>query len=211
VVNDVVVLVDHGSGGRDRLEAEGLRCHAVLTFAGIREALQAAGRLSGEQLQRLSHGPMVASLLAGVALAAASALPVLAAPLPLRLAPLLQRDGLSRPCPTTATVTETLQPQREGSYGSDGQASLAAIASGWRLDRRDAFSASWTAQVLPAYASCRAGAAIEGGYVQLRLWDGRARLTLETTVLRDPNGYLPQITRAAVSGDMPVWSWAGSD
>jgi len=212
VVNDVVVLVDHGSGGRDRLEAEGLRCHAVLTFAGIREVLQAAGRLSGEQLQRLSHGATAAAWLAGAALAAAAAtLPVQAAPLPLRLAPLLQRDGLNRPCPTGVTVSETLQPQREGSYGSDGEAPLATITSGWRLDRRDAFSASWTAQVVPAYASCRAGAAIEGGYVQLRLWDGRARLTLEMTGLRDPNGYLPQITRAAVSGDRPVWSWAGSD
>jgi len=125
VVNDVVVLVDHGSGGRGRLEQQGLRCHAVLTFEGIRAVLQSAGRLSGEQLQRLNHGSAAAAaLLAGVALAA---LPVLAAPLP------------------------------------------------------------------------------------LRLWDGTARLTLEMTGLRDPNGYLPQITRAGVNGDVPVWSWGGSD
>ena len=142
---------------------------------------------------------------------ATAAPPLLAAPLPLRLAPVLGRDTHERRCPTAAGVTETLQPQREGSYGTDGQADLGAIASGWRLDRRDAFSASWTARVLPAFASCRAGAASEGGHVQLRLWDGSARLTLEMTVLRDPNGYMPQITRAAMAGDAPVWSWAGSD
>ncbi len=207
MVNDVVVLVDHGSGGRRRLEEQGLRCHAVLTFAGIREVLQGAGRLSGEQLQRLRHGA-AAALLAGVALAG---LPLLAAPVPLRLAPVLQRDTHERRCPTAAAVIETLQPQREASYGTDGQADLGAIASGWRLDRRDAFSASWTARVQPAFASCRAGAASEAGHVQLRLWDGSARLTLEMIVLRDPNGYMPQITRAAVGGGVPVWSWAGSD
>ena len=60
MVRDVVVFIDHGGSNdrsaRQRLEAAGYRCHAVLDIARITSVLLAAGRLSPEQAAMLGHG-----------------------------------------------------------------------------------------------------------------------------------------------------------
>jgi uridine monophosphate synthetase len=53
VVEDVVVLIDHQSGGKDRLKKKGYRSHCVLTIAEITEILYESGRLNEEQYQSL--------------------------------------------------------------------------------------------------------------------------------------------------------------
>jgi uridine monophosphate synthetase len=45
VVKDVVVLVDRGQGGAEELAARGLRLHAVLTLAGLLDALVRRGAI----------------------------------------------------------------------------------------------------------------------------------------------------------------------
>jgi uridine monophosphate synthetase len=70
-VGDVVVFIDHGGENdrraRERLEAAGHRCHAVLDIARITRVLREAGRLSEEQAALLGHGD------AGTASAASAA------------------------------------------------------------------------------------------------------------------------------------------
>jgi uridine monophosphate synthetase len=55
VVSDVVVFLDHGSGGRERVEAAGYRVHAVSSLPHLGEVLEAAGRLTPEQTRALRH------------------------------------------------------------------------------------------------------------------------------------------------------------
>lgn len=136
-----------------------------------------------------------------------------------QVAPLHSRTPTG-PCPTTVTLEQTLQPYREGSYGVDGRASTEAVATGWRLTGRDAFSATWEASLRPAFRRCLASAGIAGAasqpsrdhsYLRLRFREGRLQLILDMTGQRDPNGYTPAILRAAVSQGQPVWTWGGSD
>lgn len=142
-----------------------------------------------------------------------------AAELDMKVAPLISRNP-SGPCPASLSLIETLQPYREGSFGINGRAPLGAIATGWRLTSRDAFSAIWTATLRPAWRRCIASAGIsqrdskpEQGpsYLRLRFSDGQAQLILDMTGLRDPNNFTPIIQSAAVRQGQPVWSWSGSD
>jgi hypothetical protein len=139
--------------------------------------------------------------------------------LELRVAPLHSRTT-SGPCPSTLSLEEAMQPYREGSYSVDGRAALEAVATGWRLTGRDAFSATWQARLLPAFRRCLASAGIvrfdnepfrEPSHLRLRFSDGQLQLILDMTGRRDPNGYTPAILRAAVSQGHPVWTWSGSD
>lgn len=52
-VQDIVVLIDHGQGVQDKLQANGYRGHAVLSLAEIAETLYQAGRIREEQFQLL--------------------------------------------------------------------------------------------------------------------------------------------------------------
>jgi hypothetical protein len=139
--------------------------------------------------------------------------------LELKVAPLLSRTP-GGPCPETLTLVETLQPYREGSYGLNGRAPLSAIATGWRLASRDGFSATWLGQLRGPYLRCSASAGIvrsdnapfkEHSYLRLRFSGGQARLILDMTGLRDPNGFTPVILDAGIRAGVPVWSWGGSD
>ncbi|MEB3360915.1 MAG: hypothetical protein VKI42_02190 [Synechococcaceae cyanobacterium] len=139
--------------------------------------------------------------------------------LELKVAPLISRIP-SGTCPDSLTLIETLQPYREGSYGVDGRAPLEAIATGWRLAARDAFSATWVGSLRPALRRCTASAGMtrrdnapqQGhSYLRLRFSDGQAQLILDMTGLRDPNNYTPVIQSAGIKQGQPVWSWAGSD
>jgi uridine monophosphate synthetase len=56
-VHDIVVLIDHEEGVKERLEKQGYRSHAVLTISEIAETLHEAGRLNAEQLQSLLKTP----------------------------------------------------------------------------------------------------------------------------------------------------------
>jgi uridine monophosphate synthetase len=48
-VNDIVVLIDHEQGVKDRLQQNGYRSHAVLTISEITNTLYQAGRINEEQ------------------------------------------------------------------------------------------------------------------------------------------------------------------
>ncbi|MEH1905912.1 MAG: bifunctional orotidine-5'-phosphate decarboxylase/orotate phosphoribosyltransferase [Nostoc sp.] len=48
-VNDIVVLIDHEQGVKDRLQQNGYRGHAVLTISEITNTLYQAGRINEEQ------------------------------------------------------------------------------------------------------------------------------------------------------------------
>lgn len=139
--------------------------------------------------------------------------------LQLKVAPLISQSP-SGPCPDSLILIETLQPYREGSYGVNGRAPLEAIATGWRLAGRDAFSATWTGPLRSPWRRCIASAGIsrredkpEQGpsYLRLRFSDGQAQLILDMTGLRDPNNYTPAIQSVGVRQGQPVWSWSGSD
>ena len=139
--------------------------------------------------------------------------------LELKVAPLISRTP-SGPCPAAITLIETLQPYREGSYGVNGRAALGGVATGWRLAGRDAFSATWVAQLRAPYQRCTASAGIvrsdtmpfkEHSYLRMRFSGGQTQLILDMTGLRDPNDYTPVILSAGLSQGLPVWSWGGSD
>jgi len=55
VVEDVVVLIDRQSGGRQDLEARGLKLHAVLTLSDLLETLVAHGRIDAAQKDRVEQ------------------------------------------------------------------------------------------------------------------------------------------------------------
>lgn len=139
--------------------------------------------------------------------------------LELKVAPLISRTP-SGPCPQAIALVETRQPYREGSYGVNGRAALASVATGWRLVGRDGFSATWVGQLRAPYQRCTASAGIvrtdttpyrDHSYLRMRFSGGRAQLILDMTGMRDPNNYTPVILNAGVSQGQPVWSWGGSD
>ena len=152
-------------------------------------------------------------------LLACGSAPARAESLELTVAPLLSRTP-GGPCPKTLTLIERHQPYREGSYGIEGRAPLQGIATGWRLLNRDPFSATWAADLLPAWKHCQAAAGIsrsgsepyrEHSYLRLRFFGGQVRLMLDMGGLRDPNGYTPAILSAGLRQGAPVWSWGGTD
>ena len=139
----------------------------------------------------------------------------------LRFAPLLSRTtSPTMRCPDTVTLTETLQPYREGSYGVDGSADLGAIATTMAIAASDPFSVTWVGPLRPEYRDCQAAAgmvSLDGAdyqghsYLRMRLIGGRAYLILDMTGQRDPNGYTTVIIKKAVDNGRPTWSWGGSD
>lgn len=168
------------------------------------------------RLSRLGGFKLLAAL---TALLAAGSQSSRADSLELKVAPLISNIP-SGPCPDSLTLIETLLPYREGSYGIHGWAPLEAIASGWRLAGQDAFSATWTGSLRPAWRRCIASAGItrrderpEQGpsYLRLRFHAGQAQLILDMTGLRDPNGYTPVILSTGLKQGQPAWSWGGSD
>ncbi|MFM7314557.1 MAG: hypothetical protein ACKO0M_15580 [Cyanobium sp.] len=170
-------------------------------------------------MTRPRSGSRSAVLAASAALLAGWPLPGQAGSFTLKVAPLHSRTPTG-PCPQTLSLMETLQPFREGSYGINGRAPLGAIATGWRLASRDAFPATLSADLRPAYRGCTASAGIvradnapfkEHSYLRLRFNGGQAHLILDMAGMRDPNGYTPQILSAGVNQGLPVWSWGGSD
>ena len=58
-VNDVVVFLDHGGSqdprAKQRLHAQGINLHAVLTLEVISEVLETAGRISPQQASELCN------------------------------------------------------------------------------------------------------------------------------------------------------------
>jgi uridine monophosphate synthetase len=53
-VNDIVVLLDHEQGVKDRLRQAGYRAHAVLTLSEVIDTLHQAGRMNDAQYQAFS-------------------------------------------------------------------------------------------------------------------------------------------------------------
>lgn len=53
VVSDVVVLLDREEGGREKLEENGIRAHALLSIGEIAERLHELGTIDGEQLKTI--------------------------------------------------------------------------------------------------------------------------------------------------------------
>ncbi|MFN8484100.1 MAG: orotidine-5'-phosphate decarboxylase [Anaerolineae bacterium] len=52
-VRDIVVLIDREEGGREAIEAQGYRTHAVLRLGDVLDALVEAGRLTADERQRV--------------------------------------------------------------------------------------------------------------------------------------------------------------
>lgn len=139
----------------------------------------------------------------------------------LRVSPLLTRTTPpTMRCPDTLTVTETLQPYREGSYGIDGRADLSDLVRDVAIASSDPFSVTWVGTLQPQYRDCQAAAgmvSIDGedyqghSYLRLRLTEGKAYLILDMTGLRDPNNYTTVIINQGVDHGQPTWSWGGSD
>jgi hypothetical protein len=139
----------------------------------------------------------------------------------LRFSPLLSRTTPpTMHCPDTLTVTETLQPYREGSYGIEGRADLTAIATDGAIASSDPFSVTWVGTLQPQYRDCQAAAgmvSIDGeayqghSYLRLRLTEGKAYLILDMTGLRDPNNYTTVIIDRGMDQGQPTWVWGGSD
>lgn len=145
----------------------------------------------------------------------------IASTIELQVSPLLTRTSPpTMGCPDTLTVTETLQPYREGSYGIDGRADLSDLARDVAIASSDPFSVTWVGTLQPQYRDCQAAAgmvAIDGenyqghSYLRLRLTEGKAYLILDMTGLRDPNNYTTVIINQGVDHGQPTWSWGGSD
>lgn len=53
VVNDAVVLLDRGEGGRERLEERGIKLHALLNMSEIANTLYEIGTIDEEQLKTI--------------------------------------------------------------------------------------------------------------------------------------------------------------
>lgn len=145
----------------------------------------------------------------------------IASTIELQVSPLLTRTSPpTMGCPDTLTVTETLQPYREGSYGIDGRADLSDLARDVAIASSDPFSVTWVGTLQPQYRDCQAAAGmvtIDGenyqghSYLRLRLTEGKAYLILDMTGLRDPNNYTTVIINQGVDHGQPTWSWGGSD
>lgn len=145
----------------------------------------------------------------------------IASTIELQVSPLLTRTTPpTMGCPDTLTVTETLQPYREGSYGIDGRADLSDLARDVAIASSDPFSVTWVGTLQPQYRDCQAAAGmvtIDGenyqghSYLRLRLTEGKAYLILDMTGLRDPNNYTTVIINQGVDHGQPTWSWGGSD
>lgn len=55
VVEDIVVLIDHEEGVKDKLKAKGYNAYSVLTISEITQTLYEAGRISEDQYQHLTE------------------------------------------------------------------------------------------------------------------------------------------------------------
>jgi uridine monophosphate synthetase len=53
-VEDIVVLIDHEQGVKDKLQANGYRAHSVLALSEIAEILYQANRIDIEQFNMLT-------------------------------------------------------------------------------------------------------------------------------------------------------------
>jgi uridine monophosphate synthetase len=54
-VTDIVVLIDHEGGVRDKMQAHGYQAHAVFTLSDISQTLYAAQRITEEQYGEIAH------------------------------------------------------------------------------------------------------------------------------------------------------------
>jgi Orotate phosphoribosyltransferase len=53
-VEDIVVLIDHEQGVKDKLQANGYRAHSVLALSEIAQILYQANRIDTEEFQLLT-------------------------------------------------------------------------------------------------------------------------------------------------------------
>jgi uridine monophosphate synthetase len=54
-IKDIVVLIDHEEGVKDRIKAEGYNAYSVLTISEITETLYSSGRINQEQYNHLKE------------------------------------------------------------------------------------------------------------------------------------------------------------
>lgn len=123
-------------------------------------------------------------------------------------------------CPNEITITETPRPYQEGSYTTDGMASLGWLTKAFQIEKTDNFSVTWVARLQPKYANCRASAKIrkidgenftDHSYLRMRLIDKKAYLILDMTGMHDANDLTNVILQKAVKSGNPTWSWGGTD
>ncbi|NUN63269.1 hypothetical protein HCU40_00565 [Pseudanabaena biceps] len=150
--------------------------------------------------------------------------PSFAAPVQLKLEvyPLLNQNTTNpfQSCPTSISLNETSRPYTEGSYATDGSASLGWLAKAFKIEKSDHFSVTWVAKLQPKYRQCLASAKISQvndeaferhSYLRMQFANGNAYLILDMTGMRDANKFTTVILNQAVKNGNPVWSWGGSD
>lgn len=123
-------------------------------------------------------------------------------------------------CPKEITITETPRPYQEGSYTTDGIASLSWLTRAFQIEQMDNFSVTWVGKLQPKYANCRASAKIrkingenftDHSYLRMRLIDKRAYLILDMTGMHDANDLTAVILQKGVKSGNPTWTWGGTD
>jgi hypothetical protein len=123
-------------------------------------------------------------------------------------------------CPQSLTAFETPRPYTSGSFSTDGMIHLSAIATNITVSQSDNFSATWTGTLKPQYARCVASAIItrEDGqdyqrhsYLRVQLADGKAKVILDMTGVRDANGYTCAVIEHTLRDGNPRWTWGGTD
>ena len=128
--------------------------------------------------------------------------------------------GKSPICPNEVSLTQTPRPYTEGSYTTDGSASLGWFAREFRIEKSDEFSVTWVAKLQVKYHNCKAGASItkfngepfEGhSYLRMRFVNDKVYLILDMTGLSDANGLMPVILNKGVKNGNPTWTWGGTD
>jgi hypothetical protein len=164
--------------------------------------------------------PLPRFLLSLTVAGSCATLPAQAFPVELRVFKAGTAPPASQHCPDKIIVDETPEPYREGSYTIKGKAKLDAIAENFTLATTDDFSATWVAKLKPAYAQCKATAAITKSrnesyqgvtYLRSRFVGGKIYLILDMTGLSDANQLTPSILKKSVQAGQPTWTWGGTD
>jgi len=123
-------------------------------------------------------------------------------------------------CPNEILLTETPRPYQEGSYTTDGVATLGWLTRAFQIERHDDFSVTWVAKLQPKYANCRASAKISKiddedfarhSYLRMRLINQKAYLILDMTGMQDANDFTTVILQKGVKSGNPTWTWGGTD
>lgn len=129
-------------------------------------------------------------------------------------------NGPEQGCPKTVIAYQTRQPYQEGGYATDGMVNLSAIATNITLAPKEPYSATWSGTLKLQYRNCEGTAGmfkIDGkehtgpSFIRLQILQGKAKVILDMTGMRDVNGFTTQIIKSGLRQGNPRWTWGGTD